>query len=51
MNWKKGDHLQQTDMGFIVGNQLRKIKNSELSGLNMEMNIRAMEMFLIGEQK
>lgn len=38
-------------MGFIVGNQLRKIKNSELSAFNMEMNIRAMEMFLNGEKK
>lgn len=30
MVWKKGDHLHQTDIGFILGNTLGKIKHPEL---------------------
>jgi hypothetical protein len=29
--WKNGDHLHQTDMGFVTGNIFNKVKRSDLS--------------------
>lgn len=31
MIWKNGDHLHQTDLGFVVGNTLGKVRRSDLS--------------------
>jgi hypothetical protein len=44
--WKGGDHLHQTDLSFIVGNSLNKIKNSKQCWAMMKRNIEAIDMFL-----
>jgi hypothetical protein len=31
LTWKNGDHLHQTDMCFMLGNIMNRVKNSELS--------------------
>ncbi len=46
--WGKGDHLHQTDMGFLVGNILGKVKHSELSLEMLNKNLKAIEMFVEG---
>ena len=38
--WKGGDHLHQTDMPFITGTSLRKIKNAKDSADHLERNIQ-----------
>lgn len=37
--WKNGDHLHQTDMPFVVGNSLRKIKNAGEGAVQLKNNI------------
>ena len=44
--WKKGDHLHQTDMPFVVGTSLRRIKNVKEGSIQLKRNIQAIEMFL-----
>ena len=43
--WEGGDHLHQTDMPFVVGNSLKKIRNAKQGGAQLERNIQAMQMF------
>ncbi len=44
--WRGGDHLHQTDMPFIVGTSLRKIKNAKECNKHLKINNEAIEMFL-----
>ena len=44
--WKGADHSHQTDLCFVLGNTLRKVKNSHLSDVMMENNVGAVNMFL-----
>ena len=48
--WNNGHHLHQTDMGFINGNLLGKIKHSHMSQIFLDLNISAIDKFLRGEK-
>jgi hypothetical protein len=37
--WRGGDHLHQTDMPFITGNAMRKIKNADQCWEQMARNL------------
>lgn len=50
INWRNGDHLHQTDMGFINGNLLGIVKHSHLSQIMLDLNIEAIEKFLRNEK-
>lgn len=44
--WKKGDHLHQTDLPFLVGSTLGVIKNIKESKKMMSSNIEILDEFL-----
>lgn len=46
MVWKNADHLHQTDLCFILGNIMGKVKHPELSIEMLNKNTKAIEMFL-----
>lgn len=48
--WGKGDHLHQTDMCFLLGNIVGKVKHSELSLEMLNKNLKAIEMFVEGKK-
>jgi hypothetical protein len=48
--WKNGDHLHQSDMGFILGNILGMVKNHHLSHLMLDLNLQAIDKFFKGEK-
>jgi hypothetical protein len=48
--WKNANHLHQTDMCFINGNLLGKIKHSHMSQIFLDLNINAINKFLKGEK-
>lgn len=48
--WKHAHHHHQTDIGFINGNLLGIVKNSHLSKIMLDLNLKAIETFLRGER-
>ena len=37
--WKNAHHLHQSDMGFVSGNLLNKVKHSHMSQIFLDLNL------------